>query len=31
MNIPRSEDFVVSLSGTGEERTHGSQAYLRRL
>jgi hypothetical protein len=31
MNIPRSDDFVVSLSGTREERTHGSQAYLRRL
>jgi hypothetical protein len=31
MNIPRGEDFLVSLPGTREERTRGSQAYLRRL
>jgi hypothetical protein len=30
MNIPRGEDFLISLPGTREERTRGSQAYLRR-
>ena len=30
-DVPRGEDFVVSLPGTREERTRGSKAYLRRL
>jgi hypothetical protein len=30
-DIPRGEDFLVSLPGTREERTRGSQAYLSRL
>ena len=31
MNIPRGEDFVVSLPGTREERTRGSEALTRRV
>jgi hypothetical protein len=30
-DVPRGEDFVISLPGTREERTRGSQAFLRRL
>ena len=30
-DVPRGEDFVISLPGTREERTRGSQALLRRL
>ena len=30
-DVPRGEDFLVSLPGTREERTRGSQAVLRRL
>lgn len=31
MNIPRGEEFLVSLPATRGERTRGSRAFLRRL
>lgn len=31
LNIPRGEDFLIAPSGTREERTRGSRAYLRRV